>query len=41
MRSIYLQHSKNNDDKIQEQVRELNGLVLQYCIPNIIVNIKI
>jgi hypothetical protein len=38
MRSIYLEHSKNVDCKIQEQISELNKLVLLYCIDNIMVN---
>ena len=40
MRSIYLQHSKNLPNNIDEQVDTLNQKVLDYCIPNIITNIK-
>lgn len=40
MRSIFLQHSKNLNINIQEQIQVLNGLVLDYCIPNINGNIK-
>jgi len=40
MRSIFLQHSKNLNTNIQEQIQVLNGLVLDYCIPNINGNIK-
>jgi hypothetical protein len=36
MRSIYLQHSKNLPFGIVEQVKELNGLVLDYCVPKVI-----
>jgi hypothetical protein len=36
MRSIYYQHSKNMPFNIIEQVRELNGLVLDYCVPKIV-----
>jgi hypothetical protein len=38
MRSIYLEHSKNVECKIQEQVSQLNKLVLNYCVKNIMVN---
>lgn len=40
MRSIFLTNSKNNDTNIKLQIKELNHLVLEYCIPNIITNIK-
>lgn len=40
MRSIYLQHSKNQHNNIQCQIHELNKLVLDYCIPNIHSSIK-
>ena len=40
MRSIYLQHSKNQPNNIQQQIHELNKLVLEYCIPNINSSIK-
>ena len=40
MRSMFLQHSKNLNINIQEQIQVLNGLVLDYCIPNINGNIK-
>lgn len=40
MRSIYLQHSKNQPNNIQQQIHELNKLVLDYCIPNIHSSIK-
>jgi len=36
MRSIYLQNAKNLDTNINGQIRELNKLVLDYCIPNIL-----
>jgi hypothetical protein len=32
MRGIFLQNSKNLDNKISQQVHELNKLVLKYCI---------
>jgi hypothetical protein len=35
MRSIFLQHSKNLNTNINEQVRDLNKLVLDYCVPQI------
>lgn len=40
MRSIFLQHSKNQPNNIQQQIHELNKLVLDYCIPNIVSAIK-
>ena len=35
MRSIYLQHSKNLETNISEQVKELNYYVLNYCIQHV------
>lgn len=35
MRSIYLQHSKNLENNIPQQIEELNKLVLNYCIKNV------
>jgi hypothetical protein len=35
MRSIFLQHAKNMPDKITEQVKELNKMVLDYAIPQV------
>lgn len=35
MRSMYLQHSKNLEINIAQQIEELNAHVLQYCINNI------
>jgi len=36
MRSIFLQNSKNRDEDIDEQINTLNGIVLNYCVPQII-----
>ena len=36
MRSIYLQYSKNLPYDIIEQVKRLNSMVLDYCVPNIL-----
>ena len=36
MRSMYLQHSKNLEINIAQQIEELNAHVLQYCINNIL-----
>lgn len=36
MRSIYLQYSKNLPYGIVEQVKKLNSMVLDYCVPNIL-----
>lgn len=35
MRSIFLQNSKNLETNISEQIKELNDLVLAYCINNV------
>ena len=40
MKSIYLQHGKNNNDNLNNQIDILNEQVLHYCIPNIQSNIK-
>jgi hypothetical protein len=40
MRAMYLQHSRNIPCKVKEQVKELNKHVLDFCIPNIMTNIK-
>ena len=41
MKSIYLQYGKNLKTDIQGQVKNLNILVLDYCVPNIISNIEL
>jgi Family of unknown function (DUF5761) len=33
MRSTFLQYSKNSPNEITQQIRDLNKLVLDYCIP--------
>ena len=35
MRSIYLQYSSNLPNNIQEQIKGLNTMVLNYCIPQL------
>ena len=40
MKSIYLQYGKNLKNNIKDQVKKLNILVLDYCVPNIISNIE-
>jgi hypothetical protein len=35
MRSIYLQHSANKPTDITSQIRELNKMVLDYCIKQV------
>jgi len=40
MRSTFLQYSKNNDNNITQQIRELNKLVCDWCINEIITQIK-
>lgn len=39
MRSIYFQHSKNLDTDIIGQVRELNALVLDWCVNEVLSNL--
>lgn len=41
MRSIYLQYSKNQPFNIIEQVKELNGKVLEFCVERIVNEISI
>ena len=40
MRSIFLQYAMHRDDKIKEQIEELNKIVLDYCIPQIFNELK-
>lgn len=40
MRAMYLQHSRNLPCNIKKQVKRLNKFVLEFCIPNILTNIK-
>jgi hypothetical protein len=40
MRSIFLQYSKLNHNKVQEDINELNRLVINYCTKNIIGEIE-
>ena len=35
MRSTFLQYSANMPDKIHEQIKSLNGIVLDYCIKQV------
>src|SRR5210317_1007611 len=35
MRSVFLQNSVNLPDRITEQIQELNGLVVKYCVREI------
>jgi hypothetical protein len=41
MRSIYLQYGEHKPYGIKDQVKELNTLVLNYCVPKILEEIKI
>lgn len=41
MRSIFLQNGKHQCNNIIEQIKDLNQLVLEYCIPNILSNIEL
>lgn len=40
MRSIFLQYSKLNHNKVHEDINELNRLVINYCTKNIIGEIE-
>ena len=40
MRSIFMQYSIHQPDSIEEQVLDLNQKMLEYCVPNILTNIK-
>ena len=40
MRGIFLQNAKNNNEDIQKQVLDLNEIVIEYCVKNILVNLK-
>ena len=35
MRSIYLQHSKNQNNNITGQISQLNDIVIDYCVPKV------
>lgn len=35
MRSVYLQNSLNQEDNIQNQIKTLNDIVLNYCIKQV------
>ncbi len=43
MRSVFLQYSRNQThsaDIIREQIQEMNTKVVDYCVPNIVSNLK-
>ena len=40
MRAIYLQYSKNNPSNIEGQLRELNEMVIKWCVPRIMSEIE-
>uniref|UniRef100_A0A6C0JHY8 Minor capsid protein P8 central region domain-containing protein n=1 Tax=viral metagenome TaxID=1070528 RepID=A0A6C0JHY8_9ZZZZ len=40
MKSIYLQYGSNSNINVIEQVKKLNAFVLDYCVPNILINIE-
>jgi hypothetical protein len=39
MRGVFLQHGRNNPNDIVGQVRELNGKVLEYAVPEVVSNL--
>lgn len=40
MRGIYLQHARNLDFNIKEQVKELNNMVLQFVVPQVMSGVE-
>ena len=40
MRSVYLQYGKNRPTEIPEQIAELNGIVVETCVPKIVQQIQ-
>jgi hypothetical protein len=40
MRSMYYQYGKNLPTDVLSQVRELNGLVLEYTVPDVVSNVR-
>ena len=40
MRSMFLEHSKNKTDNIKRQIQELNEIVINYCIEQIMIELK-
>ena len=40
MRSFYLQYSTNNENNLVEEIKYLNKIVIDYCVPKIISNVK-
>lgn len=40
MRSMYIQYAKNLNYDVKEQVKELNTMVIRWCVDEIIKNIK-
>ena len=40
MRSYYLQHAKNLPCRLREQVDELNALIIEWCVEQILVEVK-
>ena len=40
MKSVYLQYGQNNENDIRKQIKRLNAFVLEYSVPNILLNIE-
>ena len=36
MRSIFLQYAKNQDNDIPGQIKDLNDLIIEWCVPRIL-----
>ncbi len=41
MRSIFLQNGQHQCNEILKQLKELNQIVVEYCVPNILSNIEL
>jgi hypothetical protein len=41
MRSIFLQNGKHNFNNIIKQIKVLNQIIIDYCVPNILSNIEL
>lgn len=40
MRSVFLQHARNEPGNVLQQVRDLNARVLEFCVPRIVAEIS-
>jgi hypothetical protein len=40
MRAIFLQNSKNQPDNLTQQIEELNKIVIDFCVPKLVGEVK-